>query len=456
MVSTSSIKAKVIAYCRDWLVGQLPQHNLDPALMNSDSAVRRAGYVLAFVLVFGFGTWAGCAPLESAAYANGKVEVEGSSKIIQHFEGGIVSEILVANGDYVTPQQPLIQLDVTRFKAELDIIRGQVWAHLAHVDRLKSERDGLASVEFSGDLMLIQDERAQSARENEVALFDVRRADRYGEVSMLRQRILQLSTQSEGIREVLEAKTKVRKSIEEEIAELSKLLADGYVDKQRIRMLDRSLAEVYGEISDLEAQTLSVSSSIDEANLKILQLEKRFMSSVVNELAQTHAALFDLRQRELAANDRVQRASIKAPLAGIVVGMKPNIVGAAIAPREALLSIVPDVDKLVVSARLSPMDVDRIYVGQDAEVRFSVFKDAYTISGTLVSISADSLEDSKSGVSYFEAKIELKREDLQLLGQYQLMPGMPAEVLVKTGTRTMLSYMLSPLVRAFSTALIEE
>ena len=124
-------------------------------------------------------------------------------------------------------------------------------------------------------------------------------------------------------------------------------------------MLDRSLA-VYGEISDLEAQTLSVSSSIDEANLKILQLEKRFMSSVVNELAQTHTALFDLRQRELAANDRVQRASIKAPLAGIVVGMKPNIVGAAIALK-ALLSIVPDVDKLVVSARLSPMDVDRIY-----------------------------------------------------------------------------------------------
>ena len=113
-------------------------------------------------------------------------------------------------------------------------------------------------------------------------------------------------------------------------------------------------------------------------------------------------------------------------------------------------------DKLVVSARLSPMDVDRIYVGQDAEVRFSVFKDANTIAGTLVSISADSLEDSKSGVSYFEAKIELKREDMQLLGQYQLMPGMPAEVLVKTGTRTMLSYMLSPLVRAFSTALIEE
>ena len=221
-------------------------------------------------------------------------------------------------------------------------------------------------------------------------------------------------------------------------------------------MLDRSLAEVYGEISDLEAQTLSVSSSIDEANLKILQLEKRFMSSVVNELAQTHAALFDLRQRELAANDRVERASIKAPLAGIVVGMKPNIVGAAIAPREALLSIVPDVDKLVVSARLSPMDIDRIYVGQDAEVRFSVFKDAYTISGTLVSISADSLEDAKSGVAYFQAKIELNREDLQLLGQYQLMPGMPAEVLVKTGTRTMLSYMLSPLVRAFSTALIEE
>ena len=428
----------------------------DETVLESDYRTRMFGYSILIIVFGGFGFWATFAPIESAARGQGIVQVEGNRKPLQHYEGGIVSQILVSNGDYVSAGQPLIQLDPTQARAEQRIIEGRVWAKRALLDRLISERDDSGTIEFQSWLLAAEDEGAQIAIASERSLFEVRRANRLGEISVLEQQISQLTSQIEGALAVVASKQKVADSLQTEGDELEELLQEGYVDKQRIRELDRALAQTLGELADLKSQVTSAQVAIEEAQLKILNLNTRFKTQVVDELSDVQVELFDMQQRLLAINDRVSRMSIDSPASGYVLGLRPNVVGAVITPGEELLAMVPDVEKLIVDVQMSPMDIDRIRVGQQAEVRFAVFKDAYTITGSLVKVSADSMVDEKTGDRYFEAKVELMEEDLALLGDNKLVPGMPADVLVKTGNRTLLGYLTSPLQRMFENSLIED
>ena len=443
---------------KDVLQGPVPERadSFGESVLESDRKTRLMGYWVVAIVFGGFGLWAAVAPLESAARGQGTVQVDGNRKPIQHYEGGIVSEIFVASGDYVAVGQPLIQLDTTQAQAEQRIIEGRAWAKAALVARLVSERDGNSKVVFSPDLLAQEDERARAAIANESALFVARRADRLGEIAVLNQRIAQLRNQIEGTSAVIDAKKQISKSLQVERSELAQLLEEGYVDKQRIRQLERSLAETLGELADLDAQVAAAKVAIEETELQILQLDKRFKTKVVDALTAAQEELYDMQQRLLAINDRLQRTLLSAPATGYVLGLKPNVVGAVVVPGEELMAIVPDVEKLMIDAKMSPMDIDRIRIGQEAEVRFAVFKDAYTITGELVKVSADSLVDEATGQAYFEAKVELLEDDLVLLGEYQLVPGMPADVLVKTGNRTLLGYLTSPLQRMFENSLIED
>lgn len=447
-----------VAVLKEALLGAVPliASDIDQSVLESDKQVRGIGYLLLATLLGGFLAWAFFAPLESAAVGSGTVQVEGNRKQVQHYEGGIVSEIYVASGDYVEMGQSLIQLDPTQAQAEQNIIEGRVWAKRALVDRLMSERDGADTVVFQQELLTQTDARARGAIESELALFRARRADRLGEIAVLNQRIVQLERRVAGTSAVLDTKQEIVASLNLERAELAGLLNEGYVDKQRIRQLDRTLAQTLGEIAELEAQVASAWVAIEETQLNILQLEKRFKTQVVNALTASSEELYDMQQRLKAINDRLGRTLVTAPIAGYVLGLKPNVTGAVIAPGEELMEIVPDVGKLIIDAKISPMDMDRIRIGQEAEVSFAVFKDAYKISGSLIKVSADSLTDSSTGESYFEAKIELWEEDLALLGAYELVPGMPASVLVKTGSRTFAGYLTSPLHRMFERSLIED
>ena len=440
------------------LTGPLPPIEMEfsESVLESDRRVRLFGYWLVAVIFGGFGSWAAFAPLESAAIGRGLVEVKGATKAVQHFEGGIVAEIFVSNGDYVGEGEALIQLDPTLAQSEQSRIQGKLWVARALVDRLVSERDEHAEVEFQSWLLEASDERAQSALLSERALFAARRATQLGEEAVLEQQISQLRSQKEGLLTVLTEKEKVANSLRVEADELGELLSEGYVDKRRILELDRALAQTLGELAELNAAAAATDVAIDEAELKILQLNKRFKTEVVDSLAAAQEMLYDMQQRLLATSDRLARTLITAPTSGYVLGLKANVKGAVISPGEELLEVVPDVDALVIDARMSPMDIDRIRIGQEAEVRFAVFKDAYTITGVLEKISADSVVDESTGEQYFEAKVVLLEEDLTLLGDYQLVPGMPAEVVVKTGTRTFIGYLTSPLNRMFENSLSQE
>ena len=423
----------------------------------SDRKPLRAGLIILFVTFGIFGSWAMLAPLDSAVLAPGVVVVKGNRKTVQHLEGGIVAEILVADGEVVNTGDPLIILDATQPRAELGVLRGQYYTARALESRLLSERDDLETVAFPADLD-VQDPRAVEAKLNEVQIFDARRASRLGEIEVLEQRIEQLQSQIQGLEALIASKKELNASYSEEIEDLKALLAEGFVDKIRLREMERSLSRNQGEIADHRSSIAQAKMKIGETRLEILQMNKKFKTEVVDQLAETQGKVFDLTERITAIEDKVERTVVRAPVEGIVLGLSTHTIGGVVQSGKPLLDIVPENQELVVDARVSPVDIDRIEVGTEAKIRFSAFKNATTpqVMGQVVKISADRLVDEKSGEPYYQAKVQVSDEGLELLEGLTLLPGMPAEVLIKTGERTLFQYLVQPARNAFARSLIKE
>lgn len=432
--------------------------SLETAWLTSDNRVVRLGYIFVAAFLGVGGLWAGCAPIDSAAIAPGVVRVQGYHRAVQHLEGGLVAEMFVRNGDVVTHHQPLIQLDTTKSRSELKILEGRVFNLEARLDRLVAERDGLTAPIFSDRLHKASqsDQRAVNAVIGEQTIFDARAAAIKGELAVAEQRVAQLEKQMAGLIAMRDSEAIIQKSLAEEIFDLRTLLAEGYVDKQRVRELERSNSRSVSTLADLDRQIASGWVGIEEARLNVAQINKRFKTDVVDELNQVEERLYDVEQQHTTVADMVERSTIRAPSSGTVLGMDVKTIGAVVGPGQELMRIIPKTDSLMIDAQVSPMDIDRVKIGQVAEIRFSVFKDAYLVTGTLVNLSADSLANDKTGQTYYQAEVEIIPEDMTLLGEVQLIPGMPAEVLIKTGERTLLAYITSPIKRLFASSLTED
>ena len=426
-------------------------------LETSDLAPRRIGLSILAIVFGGFGLWSILAPMDSAALAPGVITVKSHRKAVQHLEGGIVSEILVTDGQLVEKGQKLLVLDDTQARAELGILRGQYYTARAMERRLVAERDSSSVVEFAVTLKA-QDARAREAVRNEEQIFEARRSDRLGEIEVLEQRIIQLESKIEGLQALVASKEEIVSSYSEEVADLSELLAEGFVNKQRLRELQRNRSRSVGEVADHRASIAQAEVEIGETRLQILQLNKRFITEVVDQLAESQATVYDLKERIFAIEDRVRRSVITAPVAGIVLGMNTHTIGGVAQGGKVLLDIVPELAELVVAARLSPIDIDRVSIGMEATIRFSAFKNATTptIHGSLTKISADRLVDEQTGQPYYLVQVVVSDEGKKMLGPLVLIPGMPAEVLIKTGERTLFEYLVQPARNAFARSLIED
>ncbi|MEX0619745.1 MAG: HlyD family type I secretion periplasmic adaptor subunit [Pseudohongiellaceae bacterium] len=418
---------------------------------------RRVGLFL-FFLVFGvFGLWAGFAPIDGAAHAPGEVTVRSYSKVIQHLEGGIISEILVQNGDSVTAGQPLLVLDDTQSLAQLEIANSQFAALKAMETRLIAERDNLEQVHYpeglySSELNAVAEMEAQNQ------IFRARKAAREGSIEVLEQRIEQLQSRAVGLRALKDSKEVLAASFAEELDDVRALLNDGFSDKLRLRELERSHAMLLGEAAELTASISSTEIQIGETRLEILQQDKEFQNEVVNQLSEAQSRLKDVNERIRALKDVVSRTVVRAPEAGIVVGMQVHTVGGVAPPRTTIAEIVPQTDDMILEARVSPLDIDRVTEGQEATIRFSSFSrtSVPTIYGTVMNISADSLMDESTGISYYLARIEVTPQGVSDLQDMVLMPGMPADVFIATGSRTFLQYLLKPLTNTMARSFIED
>lgn len=422
-----------------------------------DRPTRRVGYLILF-LTFGlFGSWATLAPLDSAALAPGVVTVKSYRKTVQHLEGGIVRELRVRDGDQVKTGDVLLVLDNTQARSEMEMMRSQLIAAQELEARLVAERDGLPEP-LAVPGLNPEDSRVREAHDSEARIFQTRRTSLLGEIGLQEQSIGQIEQQIRGFKAIIASKQSLARSYEEEIVDLRALLAEGYVDKLRLRDQERSLSRLQAEVAEQQSESARAAVQIGEAKLKILQLKKAFASDVAGQLGETRTKVYDLRERLATVQDRDQRTEILAPESGMVMGMTVHTLGGVISPGTPLMDIVPASEELIVEAQVSPMDIDRVAVGRPVDIRFSAFKSSTTpvIGGTLVQISADRLTNKDNGVSYYLARVAVTEEGRKALGNLALVPGMPAEVLINTGARTLLQYLMQPATNAFARSLIED
>lgn len=428
-------------------------------LVNTDDKpVRLIGFIILFVMIGIFGTWSFIAPIDSSALATGVVAVKSHRKTIQHLEGGIVSEINVGDGDLVEVGQTLLTLDGTQVKAQIKILQGQYISAAAIGARLDAERQNATKVFFPIELKELKDSRVQETIEGQAQIFMARRNSLQGELSILKQRIGQLGLKIKGYETQQESKHKLLFSYAEEIEDLRNLLANGFTDKKRLRELERQHTQTNSEVAGFITEIASTRMQQGETELQILQTERKFQEDVATQLEEANAELYSITEQLVVAGDKVQRSVIVAPVKGMILGMSAHTQGGVIGAGQAVLDIVPEDEELIIDVQVAPLDIDRIQIGTSAEVRFSAFNSNTTpvMIGKVQTISADSLQDQVTNMQYYQVKIELTPESYMRLGGLVLIPGMPAEVFINTGKRTLFEYLMQPLSDAFARSFIEE
>lgn len=421
-------------------------------------AVALVGYLI-IILAFGVGGgWAAVATLDKAVIAQGYVQTESNRKTVQHFEGGIVREILVKEGDEVTEGQVLFRLQKTQAEASSETVRHQLDAALALESRLIAERDQAAEIgwpkEFdgrSGDPVL---SHTMSDQVNE---FQERRASLQGQIKLLESRIEQLQTEIQGIDMEKDATDKQVGYIAKELVGLHELSAKQLIPASRVYAMEREQSRLEGEIGRLVADHAKAESTIGETNLQIRQTKQKFQEEVAASLLDARQKVAELRERVTVTGDVLSRDDIKAPRSGTVQNLKVFTNGQVVRSGEALLDIVPSDEPLVVEAQFSTADIDNVHAGLQAEIRFPAFhsRTIPVMLGTLETISEDRLIDDMTHQYYYRGIISLNRAEIPEQYRARVRPGMPAEVIVSVGARTVLSYLVSPLANSLRKAFRE-
>jgi HlyD family type I secretion membrane fusion protein len=416
-----------------------------------------AGSVIIGVTFFGFGAWASYAPLASAVTASASVVSEGRTQVVQHLEGGIISQINVREGQTVEQGDVLFTLDPVQASSLADRFRNQLRARQVQAARLRAERDDAEAIELPEALASITHRELESIIEGEKRLFTERRQSFAGQIELLEAKIIQLNLEVNGLNVQERSKQEQIRLISDELDSLRPLLEKGLVARSRLLALEREQARLDGEVGDIESRRARANESATEARLEMAQLKQQFREEVVSELRQVETEVRDLEEQLTAAEDVMKRLEIYAPATGVAQNVDVTTIGAVISPGQPLLEIAPAQAQLVVAARVATLDVHDLLVGQTAEVRFVALdiRQMPSIFGEIRSISGDRIVEQSTNTEYFLAQIVVTPEEMKKLGQQRVHPGMPAEVVVPTGSRTFMDYLLRPLTDAMTRGLNE-
>jgi HlyD family secretion protein len=417
----------------------------------------RAGAVVLLILVGGLGAWAATTNISGAVIAAGNLVVDTNIKKVQHPTGGVVSELRVRDGDRVKSGDVVVRLDETMTRANLAIVSKGLDVLRARNARLESERDGSGHVTFPDELGRRAVDGVAHIIEGERKLFEVRLEARGGQQDQLRQRIQQLREEIGGYEAQERAKGQEITLIQRELAGAHVLWNKNLMPITKLTQLEREATRLEGERGRLIATSAQVKGKISETELQIIQIDRDLSSEVGKELRETEAKIDELIERKVAAEDQLKRVEIRAPQDGMVHQSAVHTVGGVIAAGDPIMLIVPDADLLMVEAKVAPQDIDQLWIGQSAVLRFSAFSQGTTpeINGTLSRISADTTTDQRTGQSYYIARIAVSPEEIARLGAVKLVPGMPVEVFVQTGERKVLSYLMKPLTDQLARAFRE-
>jgi HlyD family secretion protein len=420
-----------------------------PIHRSDHSTIRRyllAALAASIVLVFGLGGWATTTSFSGAVVALGTLVVESDVKKVQHPTGGIVGRLFVREGDHVKAGDLLVQLDETTTRANLQIITDSLDEQTARKARLEAERDDTAKIDFSGFAGRGQEPKIIRLVKGEQNLFDFRRRSAEGQKSQLRERILQLREEIDGLSGQVIAKSREITLIMQELKGVRELWEKKLIPITRVTSLERDAARLEGEHGALQSSIAQSKGKISETELQILQVDQQIKTDVAKDLGEVRAKTTELEERKVAAEDQLKRIYIRAPQDGVVHQLTVHTVGGVISQGESIMLIVPDQDTLLVEARIPPPEIDQVHLHARAMLRFTSFnqRTTPTIEGEVVRVSADISQDQKTGQSYYTIRIAFAETELRRLGQVSLVPGMPVETFIQTDERTVISYLLKP------------
>ncbi|PBC21749.1 hemolysin secretion protein D [Mesorhizobium sp. WSM4311] len=422
------------------------------------TGVTYTGFAILFLFFGVAGGWAALAPLDSAAVAPGVVKVAGDRKLIQHLEGGIIAELNAANGDIVKAGKVLVRLDDTQAKAQLDLIQNRIATREALAARLRAERDGKDEIAFDPALLANPATAAKDAVAAQRDVFAAKHHNLTDEQEILNQRRRQTAEEITGLQQLIVTKDRQIDAIEGETKDLETLLAKGLTTRERNLLLRRQQQEIEGDRATNIAAIARARSAMAEIDMQILNLGTVRLNEAVDELSKVEAELFDLRQEERSARDVLARTDVVAPVDGIVMDLKVHTAGGVVKPGETLMTIVPLGQQLVVEAMVKPEDVETIAPGQPAHVSFPAFAryNLPPLDGVVEIVSADRMVEERSGAPYFAATVLIDRNELAKLEGRKLLPGMSSEAMIRTGARTVLSYLAEPITQNFRRAMREK
>ncbi|MBY6112327.1 HlyD family type I secretion periplasmic adaptor subunit [Halomonas sp. DP1Y21-3] len=420
---------------------------------------RRWGLAILLVAFGGFGVWSVTAHLAVSVVAPGSVSVESFTKTIQHLEGGIVADVLVEDGDHVEAGDPLIVLDDTQALAQQRIAETEYLITRASEVRLLAEQADSDSLVFPQELIASSNSRVQEVLGVQRRLFEVRRQSLDDTLAALDQQILQLEEQITGLGQTRSITQQRIDSLEGEVANHRKLFRDGMISSQRLRELERESLEYQSDNAGHASEIARLRAQISENTLNKQIRLQAFQQQVGEALRQVQAEVADAEERLVALNDTLARTRITAPVAGTVVDLQVHTLGAVVRGGDPLLDLVPAGDGFVIEARVPNHDVDHLYPGQSAEIRFSAFNQRLSnvIDGEVIRVSADSFEDEATRQRYYKVRVGVT--DLgksQLTDNMRLVAGMPAEVMILTGERSFASYITKPINDMLARAMREE
>lgn len=417
------------------------------------------GLVVLCGLFGSFGLWASTAELASATVAHGVFVATGTNKTVQHLEGGIVREILVEEGDQVEAGQPLVRLDSKRASAELRRLELQHKTLAATLARLKAEQNGEDKITFP-EIVTSEAKKAEVAGiiSSQKNLFTARRKKHHDEVKILSRRISAVEEEISGLKAQKGAAQAQMQLVDRELAVNEELMNKGLARLPTVLQLRRTRVKLEGDVGQFTSSIGQARQRILETQAEVLSVESRRAQELADEFRDAQTNFDDISERLKAARDVSNRLTVTAPVRGIVIKLHQHTPGGVVAPGEKILDLLPTDEKLLVEAYVRPQDIDSVHRGLQADLRLSALRQRTTpvLTGEVIYVSADTIEGKQPGEVYYIARVSIPEDQLALVKGQQISPGMPAEVYIKTGARTLVQYIVRPLADSFSRAFRED
>ena len=428
---------------------------------SSDTAgIGRKGLWVLGLGLGGFLFWAALAPLDEGVPTAGVVSIDTKRKQVQHLSGGIVKEVLVREGEVVKQDQVLMRLDEAVTKANFESVRQRYLGLNAMQSRLQAEQTGAEKVTFSAEVMAATvDPFIAQQVNNQRQLFVSRQQALRADLQSIQESMQGMRAQRESAQSVVVQRQRQLAILNEELVNIRGLVKEGYAPRNRQMEIERMVADVQAALADLNGSMLRASSAIAEMTQRGLARQSEYRKEVESQLADVSREVQADAEKFNAIQADLKRVDIRSPADGQVVSLAVQTVGAVIQPGQKLMDIVPERQLLVLEARIAPHLIDKVHAGLATDIRFNTFSHSphLVVDGKVISVSGDLLTDpANPQISYFLARLEVTPEGMKVLGDRQMQAGMPAEVVIKTGSRSMLTYMLNPLLKRLAGSMKEE